>query len=209
MTTVSTTAKINQQTGMVLAYYGYDQSETPPTALKAQLGSDWINIDNSAKPLNSSAQLGADYNVQRNSAGTVENSFSVYINTATKQIAISFKGSDALSNWGSDLWNGGASEFAKIQAQAQAAFDKLATSPDYKDFQFIAIGHSLGGGMAQSFGLKNNLDIQVYNSLPIANETVTNYFGGQAAYEAAIATWKTSGKIQGSKGSETISFLSH
>lgn len=48
--------------------------------------------------------------------------------------------------------------------------------------------------MAQSFGLKNGLDIQVYNSLPIANGTIANYFGGEAAYRAAISAWQASGR---------------
>lgn len=198
MTPITTTARINEQTGLVLAYYGYDQSKTKPEDLKAELGSGWIGADDAS---NSRPKLidtlGAGYNLQHaggNINGTVENSFSVYVNKDTQQIAISFKGSDAISNWISDLANGGASEFAKIQSQAQVALETLQLS--YPDFQIIAVGHSLGGGMAQAFALRNGLDAQVYNSLPIANGTISGgYFDSVGGYAAAMANWIVNGHI--------------
>jgi hypothetical protein len=36
MTPITTTAPINQQTGLVLAYFGYDRSTTPESELKAK-----------------------------------------------------------------------------------------------------------------------------------------------------------------------------
>lgn len=83
MTPINTTAKLNQQTGMVLAYYGYDQSKTKPEDLKATLGkSGWVGIDTLSDPSTPTllSSLGTDYNIQRNTSGTIENSFSVFIN---------------------------------------------------------------------------------------------------------------------------------
>ena len=91
------------------------------------------------------------WNTQHNAEGKLENQFKVSINETTKEITFDFKGSDAWSNWKSDLGNAGASEFAKIQAKAQAAHEALKNDERFKDYRFAATGHSLGGGMAQSF----------------------------------------------------------
>lgn len=136
------------------------------------------------------------WNTQHNADGTLENQFMVSINRKTNQISFDFKGSDAWSNWGSDLGNAGASEFAKIQAKAQAAYNYLSQHPDYKHYHFSATGHSLGGGMAQSFALKNNIDVAVYNSLPIARDTRNgDYFKDVGGHEAALARYRASGRV--------------
>ncbi|MGM9426007.1 hypothetical protein [Hydrogenophaga sp. MI9] len=131
------------------------------------------------------------WNTQHNSEGKLENQFQVSVNRETQEITFDFKGSDAWSNWKSDLGNAGAAEFAKIQAKAQAAYEYLKDNPDYKDYRFATTGHSLGGGMAQSFALKNNLDAYVYNSLPIARGTIEGgYFKDAGGYEAALARYQ-------------------
>ncbi len=46
ITPINTPAKLNQQTGMVLAYFGYDRTTTPTVELKATLcNSGWMTID--------------------------------------------------------------------------------------------------------------------------------------------------------------------
>jgi hypothetical protein len=65
----------------------------------------------------------------------------------------------------------------------------------YKDFTFATTGHSLGGGMGQSFALRNNLDAYVYNSLPIARDTIKgNYFQDVGGFDAALARYQNSGR---------------
>ena len=136
------------------------------------------------------------WNTQHNVEGKLENQFTVSINRKTNQISFDFKGSDARSNWKSDLGNAGASEFAKIEAKAQAAFDALKSDERYKNYHFSATGHSLGGGMAQSFALKNNIDAAVYNSLPIARDTRHgDYFKEAGGYEAALARYQACGRV--------------
>lgn len=93
MTPVTTTATLDEQTGLVLAYYGYDQSGTNPADLKAVLGPNWVSIDSEINTAGNSlvSSLGTGYNLQRNSSGTVENSFSVYVNKDTNLIGFTFK----------------------------------------------------------------------------------------------------------------------
>ena len=135
------------------------------------------------------------WNTQHNAEGKLENQFQVSVNRETHEITFDFKGSDAWSNWKSDLGNAGASEFAKIQAKAQAAYEYLKDNPDYKDYRFATTGHSLGGGMAQSFALRNNLDAYVYNSLPVARDTIEgDYFKDAGGYAAALARYRASGR---------------
>lgn len=133
------------------------------------------------------------WNTQHNANGTLENQFKVSINETTHQISFDFKGSDVVSNFKSDLGNAGASEFGKIQTQAQKALEALQADERYKGYNFAATGHSLGGGMAQSFALRNNLDAYVYNSLPIARDTLKgDYFKPVGGAEVALARYQVS-----------------
>ena len=194
ITTITTATKLNQQTALILAYYGYDRSNTPTNDLKATLGSDWKPIDQTDKPL--SINLGANYNIQTKvgDATIIENSFNIYVNESTGLIAISFKGSDVASNFVSDLGNNGGSEYLKIATQAQAALDLIRT--EYPEYQIFATGHSLGGGMAQTFALKNGLDVQVVNSLPIARSIIdSGYFDSIGGYSNGVAGWRAAGHV--------------
>jgi hypothetical protein len=191
--------------GMHLAFWAYPHEDVkkaeeiakyPPPWQHAKLGehlpADW------SRPVKDTQGrlLQEGWNTQYNANGKLENQFMVSINETTKEISFDFKGSDAWSNWTSDLGNAGASEFAKIEAKAQAAFDALRNDERYKNYHFSATGHSLGGGMAQSFALKNNIDAAVYNSLPIARDTRNgDYFKDVGGYEAAIARYQVSGHV--------------
>lgn len=196
---------LNSRVGMALAFWAYPQPDikkannTVPYPQHwehakpgVHLPADWpITQQDANGRLKQGSPEG--WNTQHNKEGKLENQFMVSINRETRQITFDFKGSDALSNWVSDFGNAGASEFAKIQAQAQKAFDAISKNPDYKDYHFAATGHSLGGGMAQSFALKNNLDVYVYNSLPIARDTIKgDYFNDIEGFEAALARYQAS-----------------
>ncbi|WP_434779163.1 hypothetical protein [Neisseria sp. Ec49-e6-T10] len=197
-------SKVTQQDGMALAYYGYyesrkikeaydqdNQKERPTFNMPDKWGfMDDVRLDRLG--------LEKDFNVYRNSKGDVSNQFELLINDDTKEIVISFKGSVQLENWVSDLKNSGAGEFKKIQEKAQAALEKLQQHPIFKDYNISAAGHSLGGGMAQAFALKNNLDVHVYNSLPLTQGMIdAGYYDhdgktGNAAYEAKLAQYDAS-----------------
>ena len=198
--------RLDARIGMRLAYWAYEHKDIPEAEKVAKYPEPWRH----AKP---GVDLpGADFkvlqkdpatgkvtqegwNTQHNAEGQLENQFKVSINDKTHEITFDFKGSDAWSNWKSDLGNAGASEFAKIQEQAQRAFDALKNDERYKDYRFSTTGHSLGGGMAQSFALRNNIDAYVYNSLPIARETIRgDYYKDVGGYDAALARYQASGR---------------
>ena len=198
---------LNAAIGMRLAYWAYEHKDVQVAEKVARYPVSWEH----AKP---GKHLPADWpvarqdaegrlfpgspegwNTQHNADGKLENQFKVSINTETRQISFDFKGSDAWSNWKSDLGNAGASEFAKIQEQAQRAFEAFKNDERYKDYRFAATGHSLGGGMAQSFALRNNTDAYVYNSLPIARDTLRgDYYKDVGGYDAALARYQASGR---------------
>lgn len=191
--------------GLHLAFWAYPHKDVKKAEEVANYPPPWehavpgklLPADWPAPVKDTNGRLLQDgWNTQHNADGTLENQFMVSINRKTNQISFDFKGSDAWSNWGSDLGNAGASEFAKIQAKAQAAYDYLSQHPDYKHYHFSATGHSLGGGMAQSFALKNNIDVAVYNSLPIERDTRNgDYFKDVGGYEVALARYRASGRV--------------
>ncbi len=147
--TTSSTRLPDQATGMILA----GQAFLEPTR---KLPEEWVNIDKIVKNY-----FPVDYNIQKNAAGVTENRFVILVNRDAGQIVFSVKGSSTLSNFASDLLNGGASEYRKIVDQMQAAFDKLKADPDFSGYSFSTTGHSLGGGMGMTFSLRNGLDAQV------------------------------------------------
>ena len=175
--------------GMRLAYWAYEHESIATAEALATYPTSWIHADLAHLP----PGFQEGWNTQRNDAGKLENQFKVSINENTKEITFDFKGSDAWSNWKSDLGNAGASEFSKIQSKAQAAFEALSRDERYQGYRFATTGHSLGGGMAQSFALKNNLDAYVYNSLPMARDTIEGeYFNDAGGYEAALTRYQAS-----------------
>lgn len=203
----STSGTLDARIGMALAYWAYphkDESKAnkvlpypdgwEPARPGKAIPSSWLapEYDHHGRLKPGSPD---GWNTQHNDQGQLENQFKVSINRETREITFDFKGSDAWSNWWSDLANAGASEFAKIQAKAQAAFEHLSQHPEFRHFRFAATGHSLGGGMAQSFALRNNIDAYVYNSLPIARGTIaSDYFAPVGGFEAAMARYTGSGR---------------
>ena len=198
---------LSSRVGMALAYWAYphqDKAEASKVFMYPEpwehgqpgkyLPADWPTPQYGA---NGRLLPGSPegWNTQHNAEGKLENQFQVSINSETKEITFDFKGSDAWSNWKSDLANAGASEFAKIAPQAQAVYEHLRQQPQFQDFRFAATGHSLGGGMAQSFALRNQIDAYVYNSLPIARDTIKgSYFDAQGGFEQALQRYQASGR---------------
>ncbi|MGE0113800.1 MAG: calcium-binding protein [Steroidobacteraceae bacterium] len=108
----------------------------------------------------------------------IANQYRVFVNTESHQIVFAFKGSDHAENWWSDIANSGASAYDRLQdqsirSQANVAYDLLTTTSlysQYAGYQIVTVGHSLGGGMAQSFALERRLDGFGVNSLPISDQ---------------------------------------
>ena len=94
------------------------------------------------------------------------NQFITFINMSTNQAVITFKGTSNISNGISDIANSGATAYANIQPAALSALNNLQQT--FPGLQIFTDGHSLGGGMAQTFAVQNGLDGFGQNSLPIA-----------------------------------------
>lgn len=109
-----------------------------------------------------------------------DNQFIVFVNDTTKQVVIAFKGSDTYSNFKSDLLNSGAEEYLSIKTNAESKFNSdidknyIGIKDQYSDYQIVTDGHSLGGGMAQTFGVEHGLSGFGQNSLPIAQGSIEN-----------------------------------
>jgi len=84
------------------------------------------------------------------------NSFRVFVKPATHQVVFAFKGSSAPTNFFSDLTSGdqGSSQYASIEPAAKKIDLSILNSPAFAGYTFFADGHSLGGGMAQTFALQ-------------------------------------------------------
>lgn len=105
------------------------------------------------------------------------NQFVSFFNAQTNQVVMAFRGSENLSNWKSDFANSGAAEWDSIKAGAQAAFSNIQR--DYSGAEIMTDGHSLGGGMAQTFALANSLSGYGQNSF-LGVEA--NAFGGARCF---------------------------
>ena len=81
------------------------------------------------------------------------NSITVFFNPSTGQAVLAFKGSDNLSNFKSDLLDSGAAAWNETKPLALQAL-AAATSAGYETSNISTDGHSLGGGMAQTFALE-------------------------------------------------------
>ena len=117
------------------------------------------------------------------------NQFVTYVNSATSQVVISFKGSDNVSNFTSDFTNSGGSAWEAI---APVANQQLAAiQAVFPGYDIMTDGHSLGGGMAQTMALENNLSGYGQNSLPISGTAISQDMGNN--YNAYLNGWVNSG----------------
>jgi hypothetical protein len=101
------------------------------------------------------------------SYSNANNQFITFVNAATNQVVVAFKGSDNASNFQSDVTDSGYSEWASVRSNADSALAQIKAL--YPDSEIMSDGHSLGGGMAQTFALENNLSGYGQNSLPISS----------------------------------------
>jgi hypothetical protein len=130
-----------------------------------------------------------DFNDYVNSGG---NSFSTFVNAATQQVVIAFRGTTTLAQLQSDVsdqggaeWEAIKGEFASVLASVQAAL------PGY---QIMTDGHSLGGGMAQTAALEFGLSGYGQNSLPISPDAIADINANAGGLNATLAAWKADGE---------------
>jgi Ca2+-binding RTX toxin-like protein len=120
---------------------------------------------------------------------TGDNSVTAFFNANTNQVVMAFKGSNNVSNFQSDLFNSGAAAWQEISPLASQLLDAVRTQ--FPRYQIVTDGHSLGGGMAQTFALENQLSGYGQNSLPISQGAIQKDIVDQGGtYSASLAAWK-------------------
>jgi hypothetical protein len=118
------------------------------------------------------------------------NSFSTFVNAATQQVVIAFKGTDTWTQFESDVADEGGAEWESIKGEFASVLAAVrAALPGY---QITTDGHSLGGGMAQTAALEYGLSGYGQNSLPISPDAIQD-INSAGGLNAALAAWKAEG----------------
>lgn len=181
------TTGINEQNAGLFSAAAYTTIGEPvPTG---KLPNGWSEMTNLSDIASYSSKDGND-------------AFRMFVNTDTQQIVIAFKGTDTWMQGKNDVTNAGAADYASIEPLAQAALNSIQDpNGSYAGYQIVTDGHSLGGGMAQSFALENGLSGFGQNSLPVAPSTITNtdFFSSTAAFNTALQNYQD-GLTQDSNG---------
>jgi hypothetical protein len=132
-----------------------------------------------------------------NTYSTANNSVTVLYNAATLQVVMAFKGSTNISNFYSDLTDSGYAEWEEIASTAKQALVeiKAALAPlgNSSSWQIMTDGHSLGGGLAQTFALLNGLSGYGQNSLPISQGAINDIVDLGGPLAGQVAAWQTAG----------------
>ncbi|OAM52090.1 hypothetical protein A7981_00960 [Methylovorus sp. MM2] len=144
------------------AYAPINSTSDPDTSKVIALGWHEIVINN-------------EENSQTANNGSTQ--FRIFVNPDTQQIVMAFKGSNSVPDFQSDILDSGFAQYDALHDKAADALTELKSN--YSGYSIIADGHSLGGGMAQSFALEFNLDGYGQNALPVSTQTIGKYFAGQ------------------------------
>jgi hypothetical protein len=118
------------------------------------------------------------------------NSFTTFLNASTQQIVVAFRGTQSESQLVSDVANQGGQEWESIKNQFAAVLAQLQAQ--FPNYQIMTDGHSLGGGMAQTAALENDLSGYAQNSLPISPDAIGD-IRSTTSLAAALNTWSADG----------------
>ena len=118
------------------------------------------------------------------------NSFSTFVNAATQQVVIAFRGTTSLAQFQSDVADSGGAEWESIKGAFASALAAIRAA--YPGYQIMTDGHSLGGGMAQTAALEFGLSGYGQNSLPISPDAIAD-INNAGGLNAALANWKAAG----------------
>ncbi len=118
------------------------------------------------------------------------NSFSTFVNAATQQVVIAFRGTTSLAQFESDVADEGGAEWESIKGAFAGALASIRAA--YPGYQIMTDGHSLGGGMAQTAALEFGLSGYGQNALPISPDAIAD-INNAGGLSAALADWKAAG----------------
>lgn len=125
------------------------------------------------------------------SAGS--SSCTILIDEDRKIVVFSFKGTDSFEEAWSDIANDGGERYIALHDSIQKYY--LDTIEDYPDYDFVSTGHSLGGGMAQTFALYNGLDGFGQNALPVSQYAIGLLWPNESI-DAKIAAYNSANSFQ-------------
>ena len=157
-----------KQTGTY--FYQYAES------LKA---ANWTDITGTLITLSGNPRLNFDPTI-------TNTSFHVYQNGNSHQVVIAFRGSTppgftglSLANWAADLTTShqGFTSYQGIAPGALQALNLIEGSLGIPASNILVDGHSLGGGIAQTFAAANSLNGFAENPLPISPTALSNITG--------------------------------
>lgn len=99
--------------------------------------------------------------------GRIDHGFQVkvFVNEKRKEMVIAYRGSDEFYDYiGPDIQLGLVRHTDTLQYDlARSFYDELSNDPDYKGYQKIQTGHSLGGHVAQYMALQNHVPTITFN----------------------------------------------
>jgi len=160
--------------------------------LAGQIAADaYISSDGKTfKPLPSGWVEDEDF--QTGYSDNMSGAFRVLVNASTHEIVFDFKGSTTLNDWESDILNNGRSVIDQIVPLAMDSLSKIKDK--YPGYNIISVGHSLGGGEAQTFALEAGVDNFVFDSLPISSHSLNDLAKAQGiSVDECLANYRAAG----------------
>jgi len=103
---------------------------------------------------------------------------------------IAFEGTQSQAQLESDIANAGGSAWESIKRPFENILAQIRAQ--FPNDQILTDGHSLGGGMAQTAALENNLSGFGQNALPISPDAIRD-IRAAGGLHAALAAWKANG----------------
>jgi hypothetical protein len=118
-------------------------------------------------------------------------SFTVMVNPSSKLVDFSFEGTTTVSQFISDISDGGAAAWSTIAPLATSTYSSYTGNSSYSGYQFICTGHSVGAADCAAFAVQEDISGYGVNGMPISSQTVSNYFGSN--WSSDYSKWTTSG----------------
>ncbi|SDY04501.1 DUF2974 domain-containing protein [Thermoactinomyces sp. DSM 45892] len=120
-----------------------------------------------------------------------------FVNEETKEIIISFRGTEGLGDYFSDaILAAGLDSYVPQSGAAIQFVEQLLNNPDFKGYRFALTGHSLGGYIANEAGMTYRIPTVAFNApgknlYPNINASLaTGYAGGAGTYAINMSDYR-------------------
>jgi len=124
-----------------------------------------------------------------------QGAFIAYANSElpNPELVIAFKGTTESAEWFDDILNAGRTMIGNVVGRAEQALAAGGALAAFNGYAITTVGHSTGGGAAQTLALENDYDTYVYDSLPISStvlQTVVTAHGPDASVDSVLADYR-------------------